>query len=135
MLVGYFQQRAPTIATTDHRRRLLFELIINQRSRSSVTSNNKHEHLLPRIIVVGYSSINSTFAIALVGYLAKIRAITTTLPTTDHRRRLLLLFRLIFKINYHRAASIIVTVSRFNRDNRYLTAVTRPPSFKRSVKF
>jgi uncharacterized membrane protein len=71
--------------------------------------------------VVGYSSINYAFAIALVGYFRKIQPVATTLATTDHRRRLLLHFWLIFKINYHRAASIIATVScfRFNHSTSF----------------
>jgi hypothetical protein len=37
MLFGYLQQQARPTTTTDHRRRLLFKLIIGQQSRLSVT--------------------------------------------------------------------------------------------------
>jgi hypothetical protein len=95
-----FRQQLKTIATTDHRRRLRFNLFpIWTRIRRLLTEDLRTscQQQLPQIIVIGYSSIYSRFGIALVGYSQKICGIKTTFTTTDHRRRLLFLLRLIFK--------------------------------------
>jgi hypothetical protein len=66
-----FAQQLKTIATTDHRRRLSFNLFpIWTRIRWLLTEDLRKncQQQLPRIIVVGYSSIYSRFGIALVGY-------------------------------------------------------------------
>jgi hypothetical protein len=126
-----FAHQLTTIATMDHRRRLRFNLFpIWTRIRRLLTKDlqNNRQQQLPRIIVVGYSSIYSRFGIALVGYSQKICGIRATFPTTDHSRQLLFLLRLIFK-KFPSYSPSHYDCFAFHRDNHYFTAVTRPPSF------